>query len=242
LVGAAALFAVCLAGCRGNSGTIPGGGGGGNNTGGNNCTGAEACKTVTIGGHVWLAENLNIQTTDSWCYGEGGQVYDRERGKDVMISSDEADANCAKYGRLYAYDAAKSACELLGGGWHLPSREEWRGLVRAVDPEAYLTDGLDYGNVAGTKLKTRTGWDSSCAGYGTCGEDTYGFSALPGGYGPGGYGTLGNFCNAGSNGYWWTATENESSNAYYREMSSGEYVDAGVLGKDYGLSVRCRGD
>jgi uncharacterized protein (TIGR02145 family) len=178
------------------------------------------CKKVTIGGQLWLGENLNIEAADSWCYGNKPD-------------------SCAKYGRLYTYDAAKSACELLGGNWHLPSREEWQGLVRAVDPKAELIDGWDYGNVAGKKLKSQNGWydwDGHNSGNGT---DEYGFSALPGGY----RNTDGGFDNAGDFGYWWTATENDAGNAYYRGMDDdNDAVNEANDDKGYGCSVRCRGD
>jgi uncharacterized protein (TIGR02145 family) len=224
------MFAAVFAGC---------GGGGGNNTVGNNCTGAGTCKTVSIGGHVWLSENLSIQTADSWCYGEGGQVYDLydyNQDNYVTISSSEVQANCAKYGRLYTYAAAKSACELLGSGWHLPSREEWQELVRAVDPNAELINGWDYGNVAGKYLKSETGWNAYS---GIENLDTYGFSALPGGSRD----SDGYFDYAGGNGLWWTATEYGSSDAYYRNMYyHSDYVDENYYGKGLGFSVRCRGD
>jgi uncharacterized protein (TIGR02145 family) len=171
---------------------------------------------VEIVGVTWMAENLNIETADSWCYGNNPD-------------------SCVKYGRLYTYDAAVSACELLGSGWHLPSREEWQELVRAVDPNAQLTNGgWDDNNVAGRKLKSTSGWYNN--GNGT---DSLGFSALPGGYRY----SDGGFYNAGYIGYWWPATEYGSSYAYTRDMYYNvDYVNENYYDKSYGFSVRCRRD
>ena len=60
-------------------------------------------KTANIGGVVWMAENLNIETDGSYCYND---VPD----------------NCSIYGRLYTYEAAQTACP---DGWHLATADEW---------------------------------------------------------------------------------------------------------------------
>lgn len=53
-----------------------------------------------------MAENLNYNSENSFCY-------------------DELKSNCDKYGRLYIWEIAKNVCP---DGWHLPSDREWKIL------------------------------------------------------------------------------------------------------------------
>jgi len=170
-------------------------------------------KTVTIGKQTWMAQNLNYKTKGgSWCY-EDSLSY------------------CRKYGRLYNWNAAKKACP---AGYHLPSRNEWDNLDKAVGGE----------RVADKKLKSKSGWnridDNNASGNGT---DVFGFSALPGGcrfY-------TGGFYHAGGYGYWWSTWESNVSDGYagYREMGGDDgYECTGecFYNKEFGYSVRCVAD
>jgi len=171
-------------------------------------------KTVKIGSQIWMAENLNYNVSGSKCYGEGGQVYDPETGNYITLSNSEIQANCAKYGRLYDWETAKTVCP---AGWHLPSDAEWITLGGT--------------KTAGTKLKSTSGWN-----YDGNGTDDYGFSALPGGYGN----SDGSFSSVGEYGHWWSATEFSTSSAWSRTMGydyagvAREYIDNSDL-----FSVRC---
>jgi uncharacterized protein (TIGR02145 family) len=85
---------------------------------------------------------------------------------------------------------------------------------------------------AGTLLKSQNGWYDN--GNGT---DQYGFTALPGGFRY----SNGNFINIGSVGYWWSASENDTYDAWYRNMY---YNNSNVYryytgNKEFGFSVRC---
>jgi uncharacterized protein (TIGR02145 family) len=96
-----------------------------------------------------------------------------------------------------------------------------------------LVDYAGGNSVAWKHFKSRTGWNAYS---GIVNEDTYGFSALPGGNRLSSRG----FYAAGDGGYWWTATENGASYAYYRRIHyNDEYVGRGWNSKSDGFAVRC---
>jgi uncharacterized protein (TIGR02145 family) len=119
---------------------------------------------VQIGEQVWMSKNFNFNVKGSKCY-------------------DNQESNCATYGRLYDWATAMALpaicnsayCKIsekhkgiCPGGWHIPSKADWEKLIRYVGGE----------KTAGLYLKATNGWNDNGNG-----EDKYGFSALPGGYG-----------------------------------------------------------
>jgi uncharacterized protein (TIGR02145 family) len=174
----------------------------------NNGGGESSYEFVSIGGNRWMRKNLNIATADSWCYGNDT-------------------ANCNTYGRLYTWEAAKTACGSVG--MRLPSREDWADLVEEAK------SGLG-GDEFVAKLKARSGWKSDWSYEGN-GTNETGFSALPGGA----YNYTGFFGGIGEEGYWWTSTESSDDNVYFRWMdwSTNYYLREVNASKNFGLSVRC---
>jgi uncharacterized protein (TIGR02145 family) len=140
--------------------------------------------------------------------------------------------NCKKYGRLYDWKEALEACPI---GWHLPTKDEWQKL----------SDFVGGDDVAGKKLKSKSGWtehkykeDDEIDDRGRT-TDEYGFSALPGGRGN----SDGSFISVGNDGYWWSANEYKVNYAYYRYMY---YNHEGAFWyfnfKSFLYSVRCLQD
>lgn len=129
--------------------------------------GGRVYNTVIIGGKEWMAENLDFKFSGC-AIGQSGSSTTEPRAN--YYNDDEATygVNGNKYGLLYNYSAVEyletNKTDLIPG-WHVPTKDEWTALATAVG-------GI---NVAGTKLKSTTGWASGN------GDDSYGFSAFPSG-------------------------------------------------------------
>jgi len=180
-------------------------------------------KTVTIGKQVWMAENLNAAQ-----YRNGDpipQVQDKEEWDNLTTGAwcyyENNSANGTTYGRLYNWYAVSDSRGLAPDGWHVSSDEEWTVLVEKF--------GGSY--TAGEKLKTTSGWEE-----GGNGTNASGFTAIPGGY----RNHEGHFINKGYNALFWTTTEMNSTNVWFRNViASIPDVYRPNYGKDFGLSVRC---
>jgi uncharacterized protein (TIGR02145 family) len=181
-------------------------------------------QTVYIDGREWFAENL--RTTK---YNNGStipSVTDNSQWAGLSTPAycwynNDQTTYGNTYGALYNWYAVNTG-NLCPNGWHVPTDEEWTAL----------TDYVGGASIAGTKLKTTSGWNSD--GNGT---DYFGFSALPGGarslYD-------GGFSGLGSNGYWWSITESDAASTWGRRMGyDGEGVSRYYGSKRSGFSVRC---
>jgi len=163
-------------------------------------------RAVEIGGKMWMAENLNYGHIDETNDKAGAVI---RSGSSWCYNNDTS--NCDKYGRLYDWPTAMTACPY---GWHLPSIQEVDSLGRAIG-------GAKFDN----KLKTKSGWH-----YDDNGTDDFGFSALPTGIRN--FSGRDDFEDIGKRGHWWTA-------AYSRGYNIGKPAVIISYHTSQGLSVRC---
>ncbi|MCK4677887.1 MAG: fibrobacter succinogenes major paralogous domain-containing protein [Bacteroidales bacterium] len=199
----------------------------------------QAYATVQIGTQCWIKKNLNVgnmipgnqdmannDTIEKYCY-------------------NNAISNCVTYGGLYQWNEAIQYVTIEGvqgicpTGWHIPTDEEWKILEGTVDSQYGVGDpewdgtgwrGLD----AGYHLKSTTGWNSSGNG-----DNSFGFTALPGGYRLNG----GGFSSLGYRAYFWSSAEYSGSDAWYRSLHYGiDRVNRSSYYKTYGFSARCLQD
>ena len=192
--------------------------------------------TVTIGTQVWMVENLkttkyrngspipNVSDNTAW--------RDLTTGAYCNYNNDEDIAT--KYGKLYNWHAVNDSRKIAPAGWHVPSDAEWTIL------EIYVAANLGTSGTIAKSLAAKTDWGLSDKAYrigNNLTKNNYsGFSALP----VGDRYTDGTFGDLGEAGYWWSSTEDDADDAYYRSL----YYYSGKLGsyydyKEYGFSVRC---
>ncbi len=173
-----------------------------------------AYRTVTINNQVWMAENLAYKPTSGTYW-----VY---KNDSIVLKYEKWVPQVDWY--FYDWETARKACPC---GWHLPSNDEWNTLIDYV------------GRYAGKKLKSATSWRVRNQS-----NDTYGFSASPGGYVGDDWKTYNLYI--GSRGYWWTSSEAKSRfpKAYARYIDEEkDQVGKEKRFKSYDLlSVRCLRD
>ena len=178
--------------------------------------------SVLIGSQCWLKENLNIGTRIA-----GSQNQDPTNPAIEKYCFNDDSTNCSLYGGLYQWDEAMRSSVTPGAqgicpyAWHIPSDAEW----------SVLTTYLGGDSVAGTKMKSATGWYNN--GNGT---NISGFTGLPGGF----RGNDSNFNNLTQLGFFWSSTQADASSAWNRKLN----YDTAVVTKynsfmTNGFSIRC---
>ena len=184
-------------------------------------------KTIKIGDQNWLAQNLNYNSFDSWCFDEV--------------------TNCAEDGRYYSWygamdidediwqislegieDEHQGACP---DGWHVPTISEWEDLFAFV---AGTPNYKSYEDSVAYKLRSNFGWEFNMNGW-----DVYGLALTPSGY----FDRVIDFkvTSKTTSIYQWTATPGDGyrTHSRYFEMTD----DMILIGPSYdnksGMSVRC---
>jgi uncharacterized protein (TIGR02145 family) len=114
-------------------------------------------QTVTIGTQVWMTKNLDVakfrngdpipeaNTKEEW-------LKARENKQPAWCNYDNNPANGSKYGKLYNWYAVNDPRGLAPEGYHVPTDAEWTKLENLL------------GSDAGTKMKSKSGWNSYTTG------------------------------------------------------------------------------
>ena len=152
-------------------------------------------------GKQWMTENLDVNAEGSLCYGD-------------------AEPNCQRYGRLYTWEAARRSCQSLGGGWRLPTDDEWRQMAKHYG--GLREDSADGGKGAYAALSS---------------GGTAGFNALFGG----GFIPAEGYARIDAHGLYWSASESSPDAAWFYNFGKGGLsVSRHRAGnKQIAISVRC---
>ena len=210
-------------------------------------------NTVQIGSQCWMKENLRTtRYADETEIPVGSTTSYTEP---YRYAPNYDDSIVPFYGYLYNWAAvmhgAASSDDNPSGvqgicpdGWHVPSDAEWTQLTDYVSrqSENVCIDTIG-GSYIAKALASNTGWNnysySTCAvGYNRSSNNATGFGALPAGY----YYSSGCY-GFGDYAYFWSATEDNGSYSYYRNLYYGDGMVVRYLNdKSRGYSVRCLRD
>ncbi|HBE41603.1 MAG TPA: hypothetical protein DDW27_10455 [Bacteroidales bacterium] len=140
-------------------------------------------KTITIGGNVWMAENL--RTTK---FNDGSAIpLVTDAGQWPGLNSpaycwfENNASNKNTLGGLYNGYAVKDSRGLCPTGWHVASDQDWIDLELSQgmkQTDAFVTDDRGVDENVGGHLKAITTWDAPNSGA----DNSSGFSALGTGY------------------------------------------------------------
>jgi uncharacterized protein (TIGR02145 family) len=116
-------------------------------------------QTVTIGTQVWMTKNLDVSTFrngDPIPQAKTNEEWEKagENNQPAWCYYENDQANGVKYGKLYNWYAVIDPRGLAPVGYHIPSDAEW----------TKLTDLFGGESVAGTKMKSKSGWNSYTTG------------------------------------------------------------------------------
>ena len=190
-------------------------------------------NTVQIGNQCWMKENLKVGVRIA------GNVNQTDNGTIEKFCYDDDPSNCDVMGGLYQwgemmnYSQEEGAKGICPTGWHIPSDQDWKYLEMHLGMTQAEANSPDWrGTDQGAKMKSTNGWDNN--GNGT---NTSGFTGLPAGF-RAGEDAL--FYWSGQGGFWWTSTEYDENQVWYRSINQyQEKVQRTYNYKGSGVSVRC---
>ena len=191
-------------------------------------------ETVQIGEQCWFAENLraeNYRNGDPIPSGlsDGDEWAGTTEG---AVDVDEGDY-VSTYGRLYNGYTAADERRLCPNAWSVPTDEDWMELEMALGMSESEANSTGWrGTDQGLQMKTTYGWIDDANG-----NNVSGFSGLPGGA----KATVGHFYDVGYSGNWWSSSNSDDANAWYRdlELTNPEQVYRASTNRNHGFSIRC---
>jgi uncharacterized protein (TIGR02145 family) len=201
-------------------------------------------QAVSIGSQVWTVRNLrttkyndgtpipHVPDSAAWyMLTTPGYCYHRNTTNADFIK---------KYGALYNWYALDTK-KLAPAGWHVPTDEEWFAFRNYLITNGYNWDGTTTEDKIAKSIAARTDWYTAslkgAVGYAIPTNNITGFSALPGSYRS--RVTPGDFNLLGLHSRWWSATDYDSSHAYYHDLFYARYnLEKSGIFKRCGHSVR----
>ena len=164
-------------------------------------------------------------TTGAWCYYDNDPTKPRLYNWYAVMGIHDTDPNTPNK-------------EFAPEGWHVPSDAEWTTLEEYLITNGYNYDGTTTGNKIAKAMASTTGWSNS-TNAGAVGNDqslnnSSAFNAFPEGYR-----SNGSFNYEGYYAFFWSSTENYTSDAWSRNPgNNNSNLNWGSYLKLNGFSVR----
>ena len=131
----------------------------------------ETYAVVKLGNKIWMRENLRTALfQDGTPIKTGLDKKDWEATKAPAVTYYDGDAsNRAAMGALYNwYAVTETTTPLAPKGWQIPSANDWKAIVKYLDPNGFMPDEYDNPSIlsltAGEMLKSKEGWTHSPTG------------------------------------------------------------------------------
>ena len=200
---------------------------------------------LTYGDQVWTVENAEMvtyrdgteipqvtsngvwedTTTGAWCYFNNDPAKGKLYNWYAVMGIHDADPNTPNK-------------EFAPDGWHVPTDAEWTILEEYLIASGYNYDGTTTEDKIAKSMASTTGWISNtqpgAIGNDQSSNNSSGFNAFP----EGNRLSNGSFNFEGYDAFFWSSTEDNSNNAWFRNLNFNFSGQAKGNGKQSGLSVR----
>jgi len=196
-------------------------------------------ETIRIGNQVWMSENLRTTRLNN-----GTPIPEIANGEEWSQTTSPAfckfkptcSTDAFRGNILYNAYAANHE-KLCPPGWRVATDDDWKQLESFIGLPQEELDKADWrGDIAGLLAGEKSLWvEGELKKHASFGKTK--FQALPTGNRIGSSGTFG---NAGTNSYFWTATQNGEAAQWTRMLYYGSnHMIRKVSDKNVGMAIRC---